>query len=222
MNRFLFGFALCFALVSNGFAAPPTPMESVERATEVLADLEKIPLKRIPAKLLAEAEAVAIVPRVIKAGFVVGGRTGHGLVLTRTEKGDWGTPTFVSLNGASIGFQVGVESTDVVLVFKKKESLDRVLSGKGKLTLGADASIAAGPVGRKASAATDGKLEAEIYSYSRSRGLFAGVSFDGAAIMNDRTTNTKFTEDKRPETAKAVGELKLKLLEVAKDVPAKP
>ena len=202
------------AFAAPGLAAPPSPRERVERATEVLADLETIPAKAIPAKLLSEAQAVAIIPRVIKAGFVVGGRVGFGLVMTRTDKGEWGEPTFVRLGGASVGFQAGVESTDVVLVFKKRESLDRVLSGKGKLTLGADASIAAGPVGRTAAAATDGKLEAEIYSYSKSRGLFAGVSLSGAGLVNDRDANVDYAKDTRPETAKAVAELKRKVLEV--------
>lgn len=222
MNRFVLGLAIGCLTASSAFAAPPSPHENVERANETIADLEKIHAKGIPAKLVAEAQAIAIIPRVIKAGFVVGGRVGHGLVMTRNEKGEWSEPTFVRLGGASVGFQAGIESTDVVLVFKKRESLDRVLSGKGKLTLGADASIAAGPLGREASASTDGKLEAEIYSYSRSRGLFAGVSFNGAGIMNDLDTNALFAKDQRPETAKAVAELKVKLLDIAREKPLKP
>jgi lipid-binding SYLF domain-containing protein len=206
-------------------SAQPSPQESLERAVEVLADQQDLKLKGIPAKLLADAQGVAIVPRVVKVGFVVAGRRGHGLVMTRTEKGEWSEPTFVTLTGGSVGFQAGVESTDVVLVFRKKDSLDRVLSGKGKLTLGADASIAAGPLGRQAAASTDEKLAAEIYSYSRSRGLFAGVSLNGAGLVNDRDTNARYARDLKPEAAKAVAEVKLKLHELAKevsDLPVKP
>ena len=214
--------AALFAVATTAGANPPTPSQTVEHSTDVLADLEKIPLKGIPPKLLEDAKAVAIIPRVVKAGFIIGGRGGHGLVLIRNDKGEWSEPTFVTIGGASIGFQVGVQSTDVVLVFKKKETLEKVLAGKGKLTLGADAAIAAGPIGRQAAAATDGKLEAEIYSYSRSRGLFVGVSFDGAVLANDKDSNATFTADQRLETAKAVGGLKAKLIELAKEPPASP
>src|SRR5206468_3731242 len=101
-------------------------------------------------------------------------------VMAKDKNGNWGEPVFVNLGGASVGFQAGVEATDVLLVFRDRKSLDRLLDGKGKVTLGADAEVAAGPVGRMAAAATDAKIQAEILSYSRSRGLFAGVSFEGA------------------------------------------
>ena len=159
---------------------------------------------------------MAIIPRVLKAGFVVGGRAGHGVVLARDKAGAWGDPVFVDLGGASVGFQAGVESTDVVLVFKTRKSLDRILDGKEKVTLGADASVAAGPVGRKAAAATDGKLEAEILSYSRSRGLFAGVSLDGAAIVTDRETTTRFRRDDRSSAPKRAETLKARLGELSR------
>jgi hypothetical protein len=107
--------------------------------------------------------------------------------------------TFIDLGGASIGFQAGVESADVVLVFKTRNSLDRILGGRGKLTLGADAAIAAGPVGRQAEAGTDARLRAEIVSYSRSRGLFAGVALDGAVLVYDRRTNAEYLGAQRPE-----------------------
>ena len=138
---------------------------------------------------------------MIKAGFLIGGRGGHGLIATRDRNGAWSGVTFVDLGGASFGLQAGVESTDVVLVFKTRNSLDRVLSGRGKLKkrLGVDAAIAAGPVGRQAEAGTDARLRAEIVSYSRSRGLFAGVALDGAAIVYDRRTNAEYLNDHRPE-----------------------
>ena len=142
---------------------------------------------------------MAIIPNVIKAGFVIGGRGGHGLIATRDRNGAWTGVTFVDLGGASFGLQAGVESADVVLVFKTRNSLDRILGGRGKLTLGADAAIAAGPIGRQAEAGTDAQLRAEIVSYSRSRGLFAGVALDGAAIVYDRRTNAEYRNDQRPE-----------------------
>jgi lipid-binding SYLF domain-containing protein len=170
-------------------AAPPIA-DTLAHADEVLAELSKIPEKGIPPALLKNAEAVAIIPRVIKAGFVVAGRGGRGVVLIKDKNGAWGNPVLVNFGGGSVGFQVGVSATDVVLVFRQRKTLDRLLEGKKKFTLGGDASVAAGPVGRTLSAETDGKLEAEIVSYSRSRGLFAGVSVSGA-ILNIAQEDTE-------------------------------
>ena len=186
----------------------------------MLDDLTAIPLKGIPSKLLADAQGVAIIPRVVKAGLLFGGRGGHGVILARDKNGNWGDPVFVNLGGGSVGFQAGVESTDVVLVFRSRKSLERLLEGKGKVTLGADAAIAAGPVGRMAAAATDGKLEAEILSYSRSRGLFAGVSFDGAVIRADATSNAMFR--KSIDDRMAADALKARLYELSKEKPIGP
>ena len=193
-------------------ALPPRPpAQTLQSADDVLADLAAIPLKCIPPAILARAQGVAIIPRVLKAGFLVGGRVGHGVVLTRDRSGAWCGPTFVDLGGASLGLQAGVESADVVLVFRSRDSLHRVLSGKGKLTLGADLAIAAGPVGRQAEAATDAQLKAEILSYSRSRGLFAGVALDGAVIVYERAANAEYARDGRPETAQLTAELLARL-----------
>jgi lipid-binding SYLF domain-containing protein len=127
---------------------------------------------------------------VIKVGFVVGGRHGRGVLLIREKRTGWSNPVFVSITGGSVGWQIGAQSTDVILVFKSMKSIDGIM--KGKFTLGADAAIAAGPVGRRAEAATDVQLKAEIYSYSRSRGLFAGVSVEGAALQIDDEANADF------------------------------
>ena len=217
MKRFLAVLALSALACSCATAQPrerirnrlaPEPTDTLYSATTVLADLSKIPEKGIPPALLADAQGVAIIPRVVKAGFVVAGQGGHGVVIARDKDGKWGQPVFVNFGGGSVGFQVGVESTDVVLVFRDRKSLDRILEGKGKVTLGADASLAAGPVGRKAAAGTDAKLEAEIVSYSRSRGLFAGVALDGSVIRPDANSNTTFGADTRPEVAKQVEGLK--------------
>ncbi len=186
----------------------PSPSESLSQSTEILKELSNIPAKGIPPALLADAQGIAIIPHVIKAGFVVAGSGGHGLVMARGVDGKWSDPVFLNFGGGSVGFQVGVESTDVVLVFRERKSLDRLLEGKGKLTLGVDAGVAAGPVGRQAAAGTDAKLQTGILSYSRSRGLFAGVALDGSILNPDDHSNATFAADQRPETAKQVAALK--------------
>lgn len=196
---------------------PPSNEKTLERATEVLDDLGVILLKGIPPQLLADAQGVAIIPRVVKAGFIFAGRGGHGIVIARDRNGNWGDPVFVNFGGASVGFQIGAETTDVVLVFRKRTSLDRILEGKGKVTLGLDAAIAAGPIGRTAAAATDGKLEAEILSYSRSRGIFTGVSIDGAVIQADGKSNELFRSSS--DGMKAAEVLRTKLAEMSKEKP---
>jgi lipid-binding SYLF domain-containing protein len=204
--------ALVVAPVSAG---APSNEKTLEHAAEVLTELSGIPLKEIPPRLLSEAQGVAIIPRVVRAGFVIGGRGGHGIVLARDKDGRWGEPVFVDLGGASVGFQAGVESTDVVLVFRTHKSLERLLEGKGKLTLGGDASISAGPLGRDAMIGTDARLDGEILSYSRSRGLFAGVSFDGAVIRTDRASTAMF--HKSPVEMKAAEVVRSKLAEMGRD-----
>jgi lipid-binding SYLF domain-containing protein len=128
-----------------------------------------------------------VIPDVIKGGFFVGGRRGKGVLVVRSSNGEWSNPTFITLTGGSFGWQIGGQSTDVLLVFKTSRSVENI--SRGKLTLGADAALAAGPVGRHTGAATDARLAAEVYSYSRSRGLFAGVALEGAAISIDDSAN---------------------------------
>ena len=158
-------------------------VKDVKDSANVLKTIMHIPEKGIPPALLRDAQAIVIVPDVIKGAFIVGGRHGTGVLLVREENGRWSDPVFVSLTGGSVGWQVGGTSTDVILVFKHKKGVEGLL--KGKFTLGADAAVAAGPVGRSAEAATDVMLKSEILSYSRSRGLFAGVSLEGAALLID-------------------------------------
>lgn len=159
-----------------------------ENAIRVLREVMQAPDKAIPRELLDGAYAVAVVPDVVKAGFIIGGRRGSGMLAVKTN-GVWSNPSFVSITGGSIGFQAGVQSSDIVLVFSSQRGVDSIVHGK--FTLGADASVAAGPVGRNASAATDGALKAEIYSYSRARGLFAGVALDGSVISIDNKSNQR-------------------------------
>jgi lipid-binding SYLF domain-containing protein len=161
--------------------------EVVVAATEVLRELTSTPEKGLPVKMLRDSQAVAVFPHVIKAGFVVGGRHGRGVLCIRQEDGTWSNPLPVSITGGSVGFQAGAQAIDLVLVFRGKRGIDSILSGKGKLKLGADVSVAAGPVGREAGTATDAKLSSEIFSYSRTRGLFAGASLSGASIKPDLT-----------------------------------
>lgn len=141
----------------------------------------------IPGDLLAQSHAIAIIPHVVKAAFIVGGRHGKGLISRRKEDGSWTAPAFIALSGGSVGFQIGGSTTDLVLVFTNEDGLKPLL--KGKFTLGADVSVAAGPVGRTASANTDVTFDSAIYSYARSKGLFAGVSLDGASISMDDSAN---------------------------------
>jgi lipid-binding SYLF domain-containing protein len=159
----------------------------VEDALQVMQEIVAVPEKNISDRLLRNAVGIAVIPHVVKAGFVVGGRRGHGLLSVRGDDSTWSNPTFITLTGGSIGFQAGIQSTDIVLVFKSRRSIEGIVNGT--FTLGADASVAAGPVGREAEAATDSDLRAEIYSYSRSRGLFAGVSLEGSSLKIDHASN---------------------------------
>lgn len=168
----------------------------VRNSIAVFNEIMEIPAQAIPKSMLNDAYGVAIIPSVIKGSFVVGARYGTGVLLVRDQQGGWHAPVFITLTGGNIGWQVGVQATDVVLVFKTQQSVNGLLSGK--FTIGADAAAAAGPVGRQASASTDGRLSAEIYSYSRSRGLFAGVSIDGSVIQVDSIDNATYYRPATP------------------------
>ncbi len=189
MTRFLKAMGVATALM---FAALPatadTPAETAADAVDVLNALADIPEQGIPPRLFHDAAGIAVIPGMVKAGFVVGGRHGRGLVSVR-EGGVWTLPSYIAVTGGSIGLQAGVQSSDIVLVFKSRRSVEGIMDGK--FTLGGDASVAAGPVGRTASASTDGQLKAEIYAYSRARGLFAGIALDGAALQIDHKANAR-------------------------------
>lgn len=185
----LVGLALLATALAPTAAAKPLEMATMQNATRVLQESIAIP-SGIPLGLMSNAQAIAIIPDVLKLGFVIGGRRGHGIVVVRNPDGSWSNPVFITLTGGSIGYQIGVQATDVILVFRSRKSVDGVLSGE--FTLGADAAVAAGPVGRQAAAGTDIQLKAEIYSYSRSRGLFLGVSLDGSVIQIDSSSNAAY------------------------------
>ena len=178
---------IALALASATAFAGPQEDARAQNAVRVLTDIQAIPESAIPDKLFDEARAVIVVPDAIKAGLVLGGRRGHGLLSIKTADGTWSNPAFVTLTGGSIGFQAGVQSSDIVLVFRSDRGLESIVNGK--FTLGADAGVAAGPIGRSAALATDGQLKAEIWSWSRARGLFAGVALDGAVLSIDDAAN---------------------------------
>jgi lipid-binding SYLF domain-containing protein len=157
-------------------------------STQVLDELRATPDQNVPDWLMQRAYGVAVIPEVIKAAFVFGGRHGNGVLTVRDASGRFSNPIFITLTGGSVGWQVGATSTDVVLVFVTARSVENF--ARGKFTLGADASVAAGPVGRQGEAAAG--INAEIYSYSRSRGLFAGVALDGTVIAFDSHANDDY------------------------------
>ena len=184
----LSGLVLALGLAAAAPAiAGPAEDERARNSLRVLQEIREIPESSIPDKLLDEARAIVVVPDTLKIGLVVGGRRGHGLMAVKNPDGTWSQPAFVKLTGGSIGFQAGLQSSDIVLVFRGARGVDSIVNGK--VTLGADASVAAGPVGRSAATATDGQLKAEIWSWSRARGLFAGIALDGAALQIDDQAN---------------------------------
>ncbi len=155
-----------------------------QKAAQVFQEIMNTPDQGIPSDLLESAKCIAIIPGDKKFAFVFGGSYGRGLATCRTEHG-WSAPLFVAIDGGSVGYQIGGSSTDLVMLFMNDHALHSLLSDKFKL--GADASIAAGPVGRNAAAGTDLKLNAEILSYSRSKGVFIGVSLNGAVVQADKS-----------------------------------
>ena len=160
--------------------------KEAQKASDVFTEIMNVPEKAIPQGLLDKAEAIAVFPGVIKAGFIIGGRGGHGVISRRTRSG-WSAPAFFNLGGGSIGLQIGASSTDFVLLFMNDSALGGLL--KDKFEIGGESSAAAGPVGRSASATTDAQLKAQILSYSRSRGAFAGLEIKGVVISADNDDN---------------------------------
>jgi lipid-binding SYLF domain-containing protein len=197
-KRLPFRFPLLLALALSAGSAFAGNVEDAraQNAVRVINEIQAIPESAIPDKLFDEARAIVVVPDTIKAGLVVGGRRGRGLLSVKMADGTWSNPSFVTLTGGSVGFQAGVQSSDIVLVFRSDRGLESIVNGK--FTLGADAGVAAGPVGRTASAATDGEMKAEIWSWSRARGLFAGVALDGAVLSIDDASNAATYGDVTP------------------------
>ena len=180
---------LCMLFVAHGLLAADNEQKRLENSGVVLEEVMNTP-ENIPQQVLEKAECVIVFPSVLKAAFVVGGSYGRGAMVCRTGpgfKGPWGAPSMYALEGGSVGFQIGGQATDLILLVMNNRGASSILSSKIKL--GADASIAAGPKGRDASADTDAYLRAEILSYSRSRGVFAGISLEGSTLRPDNDAN---------------------------------
>ena len=164
-------------------------VQRVQSAATVLDEIQAAPDKGIPEEVLGSAECVAVIPTLLKGGFVFGARYGRGVASCRTPKG-WSAPAFFTIGGGSFGLQIGGEAVDLVMLIMNKEGMNNLLSSRFKL--GADASASAGPVGRHASADTDWKMKAQVLTYSRARGIFAGLELSGAVIKQDKDSTRDF------------------------------
>jgi lipid-binding SYLF domain-containing protein len=192
------GALLAASLIALPAQAATDEEAMIERSMTVLTELQAIPDTRIPDLLLSRAEGIIILPANVKVGLIFGARFGNGVMLVRNPDRSWSNPVFVSSGGGSWGFQAGGQVSDIVLVLTTRESIEGITDGK--LTLGADASVAAGPVGRTAMASTSVTFDAEVYAYSKSQGLFAGVSLEGNAILIGKKSNKRFYGDSSATT----------------------
>lgn len=177
-----------FFLATNLWAQDKQ-QQKLEASVRVIQEFGRL-RETIPQQLMEKTEGIIIIPGLINAGFGIGGKRGKGIAMVKNSDGTWSNPVFLTMTGGSLGFQIGIQSIDLVLVFLNKTSLLDI--GKSGFTLGGDISVAAGPVGRTSSAGTDYKMESEVYSYSRSKGLFAGISLSGSALDIDQKTNDEF------------------------------
>ena len=205
MKKFLL-LTVIISLCSFSFAADEETKvtERIEAAAQVLNDIQGAPDKGIPQEVLGSAECVAVVPSMLKGGFIVGAKYGRGLASCRTDKG-WSAPAFFVVTGGSVGFQIGGQAVDLVMLIMNKDGMKHLLSSE--FALGADASVAAGPVGRHAEGNTDWKMRAEVLTYSRARGLFAGVSLNGASIKQDKDSTREFYGRMVPFKTSLTGEI---------------
>jgi lipid-binding SYLF domain-containing protein len=193
MHTFVAWFALS---VSSMALYAETAQERLKESTEIFSEIMGTPDKGIPQDLLEKAHCLCIVPGLKQAAFGIGGKYGRGFAICRRDRGGWGAPGAVRVEGGSFGFQIGASSTDIIMLVMNERGMKRLL--EDKFTLGANASVAAGPVGRAATAQTDAQLSAEILSWSRSKGLFAGVALEGATLRNDLDENRELYGSKIP------------------------
>jgi lipid-binding SYLF domain-containing protein len=200
---------LIVSVCSLSFAADEPAKESkavdrVQAAADVLNEIQAAPDAGIPQEVLGSAECVAVVPSMLKGGFIFGAKYGRGLASCRTPKG-WSAPAFFSVAGGSFGFQIGGQAVDLVMLIMNQNGMKHLLSSE--FELGADASVAAGPVGRHAEGNTDWKMRAEVLTYSRARGLFAGVTLNGASIKQDKDSTREFYGRMVPFRTSLTGEI---------------
>jgi SH3 domain-containing YSC84-like protein 1 len=203
VSLFLLGFA------SPAFTADEPQKESkavdrVQAAADVLNEIQSAPDSGIPQSVLGSAECVAVVPSMLKGGFIVAANYGRGLTSCRTPKG-WSAPAFFLVTGGSVGFQIGGQAVDLVMLVMNKDGMQHLLSSQ--FALGADASVAAGPVGRDAEGNTDWKMRAQVLTYSRARGVFAGVSLNGAVVKQDKSSTREFYGHMVTSKASLTGEV---------------
>lgn len=199
--------AVCLCTLS--FAADESAKETkaadrAQAAADVLNEIQGTPDKGIPQEVLGSAECVAVVPSMLKGGFIFGAKYGRGLASCRTAKG-WSAPAFFMVEGGSFGFQIGGQAVDLVMLIMNNEGMKNLLSSK--FALGADASVAAGPVGRHAEGNTDWKMRAQVLTYSRARGIFAGVSLNGAVVKQDKDSTRQFYGRMVPFRTSLMGEI---------------
>lgn len=175
------------------FAQAQRPPEvTVANSLRALGEVTRNPKTGMPRLVMRNAQGIAIIPDMFKAGFIIGARFGRGVLLVKQPDGSWSNPLFIRLAGGSFGAQIGAQSTDLILVFQTQRGLDRFIKGKGKLTLGVDVGAAAGPVGKRFEAGTDVAMKSEILSYSNTRGIFAGVSAEGGKLQVDWQSNISY------------------------------
>ncbi|HEV3510876.1 MAG TPA: lipid-binding SYLF domain-containing protein [Candidatus Sulfotelmatobacter sp.] len=179
----------CFALAADESSKESKATDRVQAAADVLNEIQSAPDSGIPEEILGRSQCVAVVPSMLKGGFIVGAKYGRGLASCRTAKG-WSAPAFFLVEGGSFGFQIGGQAVDLVMLIMNNDGMQHLLSSK--FALGADASVAAGPVGRHAEGNTDWKMRAEVLTYSRARGIFAGVSLNGAVVKQDKDSTREF------------------------------
>jgi lipid-binding SYLF domain-containing protein len=208
MKKFLL-LTLILSVYCLSSAAKDEPRDTkaadrAQAAAQVLTEIQGTPDKGVPQEVLGSAECVAVVPSMLKGGFVVGAKYGRGLASCRTEKG-WSAPAFFVVTGGSFGFQIGGQAVDLVMLIMNKDGMKHLLSSQ--FALGADASVAAGPVGRHAEGNTDWKMRSEVLTYSRARGLFAGVALNGAVIKQDKDSTREFYGRMVPFRTSLTGEI---------------
>lgn len=188
MRRVLIALAV-LVITIPAMAERADDVDRLQSSATVLNEIMAAPDKGVPEEIFASAKCVAVIPSMLKAGFVFGGSYGKGVASCRTEHG-WSAPAFFSLKGGSFGFQIGGQAADIIMLIMNDHGMDNLLASKFKL--GADASVAAGPVGRHADASTDWKMRAEVLTYSRTRGIFAGISLNGAVLTEHKDDTRDF------------------------------
>ena len=208
-NFVLLAVAVCVLAGSSALAADDQSKDTktvdrVQAAGDVLNDIQAAPDTGIPTEILSKAECVAVVPSMLKGGFIVGAKYGRGIASCRTPKG-WSTPAFFTVEGGSFGFQIGGQAVDLVMLIMNNEGMRHLLADK--FEIGADASVAAGPVGRHAEGNTDWTMRAQVLTYSRARGVFAGVSLNGAVLKQDKDSTREFYGHMMTTKAALTGEV---------------